>query len=164
MQEGPIESDTASTDNPGVPPDAASGAQTDPSSPDGPLPDADDEEAIAFAHRLFDLARAGDTTLAAYVDAGVPANLTDADGNSLLMLAAYHGHAPVVAELVEHGADPNRANDRGQSPLAGAVFKAEQAVIEVLVDAGADPTAGVPNALDTARMFERDDLLALLQP
>lgn len=47
------------------------------------------------------------------------------------MLAAYHGHAPLVKLLLDHGADPNRVNDRGQSPLAGAVFKGEDAVVEV---------------------------------
>lgn len=48
-----------------------------------------------------------------------------------LMLAAYHGHAELVALMLQHGADPDRLNDRGQSPLAGAVFKKEDAVIEV---------------------------------
>ncbi len=47
------------------------------------------------------------------------------------MLAAYHGHAPLVKLLLQHGADPNRLNDRGQSPLAGAVFKSESDVVEV---------------------------------
>jgi ankyrin repeat protein len=49
------------------------------------------------------------------------------------MLAAYHGHAPLVELLLQHGADPHRVNDRGQSPLAGAVFKGEERVIEVRV-------------------------------
>jgi ankyrin repeat protein len=47
------------------------------------------------------------------------------------MLAAYHGHAPLVKLLIQHGADPNTLNDRGQSPLAGAVFKNEPEVVEV---------------------------------
>lgn len=47
------------------------------------------------------------------------------------MLAAYHGHAPLVKLLIQHGADPNCLNDRGQSPLAGAVFKGEAGVVEV---------------------------------
>ena len=47
------------------------------------------------------------------------------------MLAAYHGHAPLVKLLLQHGADPNSLNDGGQSPLAGAVFKGEPDVIEV---------------------------------
>lgn len=159
MEENPPAQDAATADGSGAPSDAE--VDADP----GVSPDAvGDEDAIAFAHRLFDLARAGDATLVDYVRAGVPANLTDPDGNTLLMLAAYHGHASLVAALVDQGADPQRANDRGQTPLAGAVFKGEPTVVEVLVAAGADPAAGVPSALDTARMFERDDLLALLQP
>lgn len=83
-----------------------------------------DPEVVELATKVFDLARRGETeTLAAYVDAGVPANLTNDRGDSLLMLAAYHGHAEAVTALVGRGADPDRANDRGQTPLAGAVFK-----------------------------------------
>jgi uncharacterized protein len=116
-------------------------------------------ETVALAHQMFDLARQGEAErLAAYVDAGVPANLTDASGNTLLMLAAYHGHAETVAGLVERGADVNRANDRGQSPLAGAVFKDEQEVVRTLLDAGADPDAGSPTARQTAAMFGKPEL------
>src|SRR6478609_3052955 len=100
-------------------------------------------ELVELAHQMFDLARAGDTErLDAYVDAGVPVNLTDASGNTLLMLAAYHGQAPTVTMLAWRGADVDRVNDRGQSPLAGAVFKGEAAVVTALLDAGADPDAG----------------------
>ncbi|MET7861322.1 ankyrin repeat domain-containing protein [Streptomyces sp. NPDC005318] len=121
-----------------------------------------DPEVVELATKVFDLARRGETeTLAAYVDAGVPANLTNDRGDSLLMLAAYHGHAQAVTALVGRGADPDRANDRGQTPLAGAVFKGEGAVIEALLAAGADPAAGTPSALDTARMFGKADLLEL---
>ncbi|WP_327366188.1 ankyrin repeat domain-containing protein [Streptomyces sp. NBC_01217] len=121
-----------------------------------------DPEVVELATKVFDLARRGETeTLAAYVDAGVPANLTNDRGDSLLMLAAYHGHAAAVTALAGRGADPDRANDRGQTPLAGAVFKGEDAVIEALLAAGADPAAGTPSALDTARMFGKADLLEL---
>ncbi|AEN08759.1 MULTISPECIES: ankyrin repeat domain-containing protein [unclassified Streptomyces] len=121
-----------------------------------------DPEVVELATKVFDLARRGETdSLAAYVDAGVPANLTNDRGDSLLMLAAYHGHAPAVTALAGRGADPDRANDRGQTPLAGAVFKGERAVIEALLAAGADPAAGTPSAVDTARMFGKDDLLEL---
>ncbi|MER7812298.1 ankyrin repeat domain-containing protein [Streptomyces sp900116325] len=121
-----------------------------------------DPEVVELATKVFDLARRGETeTLAAYVDAGVPANLTNDRGDSLVMLAAYHGHAEAVTALVGRGADPDRANDRGQTPLAGAVFKGDDAVIEALLAAGADPAAGTPSALDTARMFGKADLLEL---
>jgi ankyrin repeat protein len=113
-----------------------------------------DAELEELATRMYDLARAGDTaTLRAYVEAGVPANLTNSKGDTLLMLAAYHGHAETVRMLTERGADPERENDRGQTPLAGAVFKKESAVVRALLDAGADPRKGTPSALDTARMF-----------
>jgi uncharacterized protein len=119
---------------------------------------------LQLAAKIFDLARQGGTeTLAAYVDAGVPANLCNDKGDTLVMLAAYHGHPQTVAALLERGADPERPNDRGQTPLAGAVFKGERAVIEALLVSGADPTAGIPSAVETARMFGLDDLVALFE-
>ena len=114
------------------------------------------ERLVELAHRMFDLARAGEaTTLLAYVDGGVPVDLTDAQGNTLLMLAAYHGHAAVVAGLAGRGADVDRVNDRGQAPLAGAVFKGEDEVVATLLGLGADPDAGSPSARATAEMFGR---------
>jgi ankyrin repeat protein len=125
---------------------------------------APDSEMLQFAAKVFNLARQGDAaTLAAYVDAGVPANLCNDKGDTLVMLAAYHGHPGAVSMLLERGADPDRPNDRGQTPLAGAVFKGERAVIEALLDGGADPAAGIPSAVETARMFGLDDLVALFE-
>jgi ankyrin repeat protein len=125
-------------------------------------PDTSADAAIALAHRLLDAAREGDgATLRRYLDAGVPATLTNAAGDSLVMLAAYNGHASVVADLLARGADPEAANDRGQTPLAGAVFKGYTDVVKVLVDAGADPDAGTPSARDAAGMFGRPDMLEL---
>lgn len=121
-----------------------------------------DSEVIELATKVFDLARRGETeTLAAYLDAGVPANLTNDKGDTLVMLAAYHGHAAAVEALLARGAEADRANDRGQTPLAGAVFKGEDAVIRALLAGGADPAAGTPSAVDTARMFGKTDLLEL---
>ncbi|MFV2120366.1 ankyrin repeat domain-containing protein [Streptomyces sp. Act-28] len=121
-----------------------------------------DPEVVDLASKIFDLARRGETdALAAYVDAGAPANLTNDKGDSLVMLAAYHGHAAAVEALLARGADPNAVNDRGQTPLAGAVFKGEEAVVRALLAGGADPEAGTPSAVDTARMFGKTELLAL---
>ncbi|MEU6217931.1 ankyrin repeat domain-containing protein [Streptomyces sp. NPDC047022] len=126
------------------------------------MSEAPDPEVVELATKIFDLARRGETeALVAYVEAGVPANLTNDRGDSLVMLAAYHGHAGAVRALLERGADADRINDRGQTPLAGAVFKGEVQVIRVLLGAGADPAAGTPSAVDTARMFGKSDLLEL---
>jgi uncharacterized protein len=125
--------------------------------------DEPDDELIEFASRLFGMARDGDARrLAAFLDAGVDADLANHKGDTLVMLAAYQGHTDAVRVLLAHGADPNRVNDRGQTPLAGAVFKGEEGVVRTLVAGGADPEAGTPSAVATARMFERADLLELL--
>ena len=60
------------------------------------------------------------------MEAGVPANLCNDKGDTLVTLAAYHGHPQTVSVLLEHGADSDRTNDRGQTPLAGAVFKGNE--------------------------------------
>ena len=118
---------------------------------------------LDLAVRIFGLARAGETEeLAAYVDAGVPVNLTNEKGDTLLILAAYHGHPDTVAALLERGADHSRANDRGQTPLAAAVFKQSAATVRALVAAGADPDAGQPSARATAQFFELTEMAALL--
>ena len=77
------------------------------------------------------------------------------------MLASYAGHAELVKGLIERGGDPNRLNDRGQSMLAGAIFKGHDDVVRVLSDAGADISLGAPNAVATAQMFKRTEILAL---
>src|SRR3954463_1598551 len=126
------------------------------------MSEAPDPEVVEFATKIFDLARQGGTeTLVAYVDAGVPANLTNDRGDSLVMLAAYHGHADAVRALLTRGAEADRINDRGQTPLAGAVFKGEEEVIKALLEGGADPASGTPSAVDTARMFGKAHLLEL---
>jgi len=130
---------------------------------DEPRP-APEPEVLDLAARLFDAARNGDAAmLAAYLDAGVPVNLTNTNGDTLVMLAAYYGHDPAVAALIERGADVNRHNKRGQTPLAGAVFKNDTPIIELLLQADADPHAGSPSALQTARFFKREELERQLQ-
>lgn len=124
--------------------------------------DAGADAAFALASRLFDAARHGDAaTLARYLDAGVPAGLTNSAGDSLLMLASYNGHPAIVRDLIARGADVNALNDRGQTPLAGAVFKGHSATARILHEAGADPDAGTPSARAAAQMFARTELADL---
>jgi len=122
-----------------------------------------DEQTLEFAHSLFDLARGGDAELLAdYVDAGVPVDLTDAKGDTLLLLAAYAPHPAVVRVLLERGADPNRVNDRGQTAIAAAAFRSSAEGVALLLAAGADPLAGNPSALATASFFELPEMVGLL--
>jgi ankyrin repeat protein len=117
---------------------------------------SDDEDFNDIAEAAFDLARTGEAErLVRFVETGLPVDLVNGSGDSLLMLAAYHGHADTVQALIKAGADIERRNDRDQSPLAGAVFKDYRDVVAVLLDAGADPDAGTPSARQIAAMFAR---------
>lgn len=111
------------------------------------------EELEEFAGKLFDMARAGNSSLIDYVNNGVNVNLVNQNGDSFLMLAAYNGHADLVRQLIDAGADVNLLNDRGQAPIAGALFKKEAEVITVLRESGADLDAGSPSARAIATMF-----------
>ena len=73
------------------------------------------------------------------------------------MLAAYHGHAPLVRLLLQYNANPNAVNDRGQCPLAGAVFKDEKEVVGALLEGGADPDWGSPTAMEAVALFRKED-------
>ncbi|MCJ1357619.1 MAG: hypothetical protein MMC33_007615 [Icmadophila ericetorum] len=121
-------------------------------------------EALAFASRLYDAARQGQLPIFEQaLAAGLPPNMTNDKGDTLLMLSSYHGHAPLVSLLLQHGADPNRLNDKQQSPLAGAVYKNEMAVMEALLAGSADPTLGRPSAIEAAGVFGRADLVERFQ-
>lgn len=123
-----------------------------------------DPEVVELAGRVFDLARAGATEeLAAYVDAGVPVNLTNGAGDTLLILAAYHCHPGTVGALLDRGADHSRVNDRGQTALAAAVFRRSTREVRRLLAAGADPDAGGQSARATAVFFELSDMTLLLE-
>jgi ankyrin repeat protein len=123
-----------------------------------------DEEVLAFARQVFELARSGEAAqLAEYLDAGVPANMTNEKGDTLLILAAYHNHPETVRVLLEHGADHSRANDRGQTALAAAVFRQNAQTVNILLAGGADPNAGGPSALEMANFFNLPEMQALLE-
>jgi len=121
---------------------------------------SDDE--LAFLQGAFELARQGDGELVDLVRAGLPVNLTNATGDTLLVLAAYHQHTDLVSELIALGADTARVNDRGQTALAAAVFRRSSAIVSALLTAGADPLLGERSAYAIARFFDLPDMLALL--
>ena len=122
----------------------------------------DDE--LAYLHRMFDAAREGGTEqLADAVRAGVPVDLTNAAGDTLLLLAAYHAHPETVSMLLDLGADVSRVNDRGQTALGAAVFRRSEAGVRALLRAGADPRAGGRSAAEIADFFDLADMRALLE-
>ena len=129
-------------------------------------PSATEAEVLDFAHRMFQLAREGDAeALRPMLERGLPPNMTNHKGDTLVMLASYHGQLEATRLLLEKGADPNRYNDMAQTPLAGAAFKGNLAMAELLMAHGADvnlaPPGGKP-PLMFAAMFNRCEILDLL--
>lgn len=119
-----------------------------------------EEQTRAVVAMAMDLARQGRSEeLAEFVQRGLPVNVQDDEGNSLLMLAAYRGQLGTVRTLIGLGADVNLRNDRDQTPIAGALFKGEDDVVRELRAAGADLDAGTPTARQAAEMFGRQGLL-----
>jgi len=130
-----------------------------------PKPELDDA-ALAFAAQVFESARSGDAErLTDLLGRGLPANIRNHNGDSLLMLASYHGHLDASRVLLENGADPQLRNDKGQSPLAGAAFKGNLQMARLLLDQGADVESASPDgktALMMAAMFNRSEIVELL--
>lgn len=126
----------------------------------------DADEAAAFAAEVFERAREGDAVmLRRLLEKGLPANLRNHKGDTLLMLASYHGHLEAVRVLLEHGADPGIANDKGQLPLAGAAFKGDLAMLRLLLEHGAVADAAGSDgrtALMMAAMFNRTEIVSYL--
>ena len=111
-----------------------------------------DDQTLQLAREVFQRVRAGDlAALQPLLDRGLPPNLRNEQGDSLLMLAAYHGHAPLVAALLRAGADPSLANDRGQTPMAGAAYKGFLDVVRALLDGGAPVDGHGPDGRTTSR-------------
>lgn len=122
---------------------------------------SDDE--LAFLESVFDLARQGKTDqLISYIERGIPVNLTNSKGDSLLILASYHRNTDTVSALLQAGADVDRINDMGQTALASATFRNDEPIVRLLLDAGADPSLGSVNALAVAKQFELSEMLSLL--
>jgi uncharacterized protein len=125
-----------------------------------------DDEAMEFANAVFDLVRSGDfEALNVLLGNGLTPNLRNHRGDSLLMLAAYHGHLETVRVLLQHRADPDLRNANGQTPVAGAAFKGDLPMIKLLLAYGADIEGASPDgrtALMIAAMFDRTAIVQYL--
>ena len=108
----------------------------------------------AVVEGVFDLARDGRTgPLGEMLDAGVPLDLVNGRGDSLLIVAAYGQHRDTVLELLRRGADTAVVNGMGQTALACAVFRGNEAILLDLLAAGADPDLGSHTGIQIADQF-----------
>lgn len=91
--------------------------------------------------QLLEAANAGDAkTVATLLNKGLDPNSTDKQGNTLLMIAAVHGHEALVKLLVERKADLRLRSPVGDSALMLASLKGHLGVVKLLVEGGAPLT------------------------
>lgn len=84
-------------------------------------------------------ARLGDTRqLVNLLNRGIDPNTVDAQGNTLLILAAREGHANTVAALLQYRPQVSRRNLAGDSALMLAVLHGHEDVADLLLEADAD--------------------------
>lgn len=121
------------------------------------------EEQLEFLASMFDLARNGNAEeLLPLIDKGVPSDLTNDRGDTLLILAAYNVQAEVVRGLLERQANVDRVNDRGQTALGCAVFRQHEDITRMLLDAGANPALGAQSAYAVVEMFNLASMATIL--
>lgn len=117
------------------------------------------DEQIEFLNSLFDYAREGQVVaLTSAIDQGIPVDLTNHNGDTFLILAAYREQRTIVAALIERQADVNILNNRGQSALTCAIFMQNEDIARQLLDAGADPDLGPQSARATISAMGLDNM------
>ncbi|MCK7548704.1 ankyrin repeat domain-containing protein [Marinobacter koreensis] len=119
-----------------------------------------DEDAIALAQGMFDLARnGGSTMLRPLLQAGLPVDIRTTDGDSLLMLASENGQSDTVELLLEMGATVDHRNNRGQTPLMVAALSNRCSIIARLLKAGADADARDRNGRTALELAQQEGAL-----
>ncbi len=88
---------------------------------------------------IFDHARNGETeALKLYLDAGYTPNIVSPRGDSLLIVAAYHGYPDLVKlVLAQPNVPVDFQNKMGFTALTGASFKGYTDIMQQLIAAGA---------------------------
>jgi len=114
----------------------------------------------------FELSRTGDTKELKKLLRSKPemVDTVSAEGYTLLILAAYHGHNETVAFLADKVSDIDRGSGYGTA-LMGAAVKGNTEVAEILLDNGANPNAQDAEGntpLTFAAMFENEEMARLL--
>lgn len=118
----------------------------------------------AVVDGVFDLARDGHTAeLGHMLDSGVPVDLLNTRGDSLLIVASYAEHPETVHDLLRRGAATGVVNAMGQTAIACAVFRGNEAILRLLLEADADPALGAHPAVQIADQFALPRMRAVIE-
>jgi ankyrin repeat protein len=108
-------------------------------------------------------ALAGDlVALQKLLDRGTSPDTTDADGNTLLMLAARSGHLKTVEFLVERKASLSQKSRVGDTALMAASLKGEIPIAEFLLGRGAELNPAGWTPLHYAAFENRGTMISFL--
>jgi hypothetical protein len=116
---------------------------------------------ILGAVRLGDETR----TIALISEGKRPVNATNADGDSLLIIALRYRYRNIAATLVACGADVSVGTRAGWSPLMSAALHGYSELVELFIQRGADvnaTTVGGQNAILAAAVNGHDTCVRLL--
>jgi outer membrane protein OmpA-like peptidoglycan-associated protein len=115
---------------------------------------------------MVDAVKNGDTAkVQSLLDKGVSPNLKTDDGKSILMLAAYLGHADIAKLLIDKGADVNARDKAGKTALMYSAEKGNIEIAKLLLENGADIDATDNNgrtALEIARENNQAEMVEFL--
>ncbi|MCE7482751.1 MULTISPECIES: ankyrin repeat domain-containing protein [Microbacterium] len=126
-------------------------------------PTGDSPVSLEVIEGTFDLARQGRTgPLGEMIDAGVPIDVRNPRGDTVLIVATYAEQEHTVADLVRRGADLNALNAAGQTAISCAVFRKNETLLRMLLDAGADPDAGPLSAIAITEQFALPEMRTIL--
>lgn len=122
------------------------------------------EARLEFIDGVFDLVRNGRAEpLQEMLDSGVPVDVRNAKGDSLLIIAAYSQQNSIVTDLIDRGADKDVVNAMGQTAISCAVFRNDAAILHALLLSGANPDAGARTGLEIAEQFGLAQMAQILK-
>lgn len=99
------------------------------------LNDGELEGMLSLTREAFTQARAGrGGVLEELVRHGVPVDIRNEHGDSLLMLAVTNGHLEAARALLAQGADPELPNGRGESPIQIASRRDDDLMVVLLLE------------------------------